>query len=58
MESKYPQFSHNMGHKSLTWANYIENTQFGVVIIFLKNTGCPRSNLAERIGYNLTRVDF
>ena len=22
------------------------------------STGCPRSNLAERIGYNFTRVDF
>ena len=24
----------------------------------LTNTGCPRSNLAKRIGYNFTRVDF
>ena len=24
----------------------------------LTNTGFPRSNLAKRIGYNFTRVDF
>ena len=32
------------------------NFAFGCV--FLSTTGCPRSNLAERIGYNFTRVDF